>query len=91
MIERISKSPSIVANPSELADDTLHGAEEIAEYLYGDREPGHVRKVYHNASPASANRIPTFRLSNMICARKSTILEWISAQESRSLARTTQT
>jgi hypothetical protein len=91
MIERISRSPSIVASPSELADDTLHGAEEIAEFLYGDREQTHVRKVYHNASPASANRLPTFRLSNMICARKSTILEWIKVQEARSTVGAAQT
>jgi hypothetical protein len=90
MVEYISRSPSIVANPSELADDTLHGAEEIAEYLYGDRAQTHVRKVYHNASPASANRLPTFRLSNMICARKSTILEWIKVQEARSMVGATQ-
>jgi hypothetical protein len=38
MVERIASSPSIVANPSDLVDDTLHGADEIAEYLHGDRE-----------------------------------------------------
>ena len=68
-----------VANPSELANDTLRGAEEIAEFLYGDRTQR--RKVYHNASPASVNPLPTFRDGNLICARKSTILEWIKAQE----------
>jgi hypothetical protein len=86
MIEHVSKSPSIVTSSSDLADDTLHGAEAIAEFLYGDREQTHIRKVYHHASAASANRLPTFRLSNMICARKSTILEWIKVQEARSTA-----
>ena len=85
MVQHFSKAPSIVASSIELADDTLHGAQQIAEFLYGDREQTHVRRVYHNASPASANRLPTFRLSNMICARKSTILEWIKQQEARSV------
>jgi len=77
-----------VANPSELANDTLRGAEEIAEFLYGDRTKR--RKVYHNASPASVNPLPTCRDGTLICARKSTILEWIKAQEARSIAGTTR-
>jgi hypothetical protein len=84
MIQHLPTAPGIAANPSELADDTLHGAEAIAEYVYGDREKQHVRKVYHNASSASANRLPTFRLGAMICARRSKILQWIEAQEARS-------
>jgi hypothetical protein len=86
MIARISNSQNAVANPSELANDTLRGAEEIAEFLYGDRTKR--RKVYHNASRASVNPLPTFRDGNLICARKSTILEWIKAQEARSMAGT---
>lgn len=84
MIQQLPNAPSIAANPSELADDTLHGAEAIAEHVYGSREKHHVRKVYHNASSASANRLPTFRIGVVICARKSKILEWIESQEARS-------
>jgi hypothetical protein len=88
MVEHILQAPSIVADP-ELADDTLHGAEEIAEYLYGDREKQHIRRVYHISRADSVNRLPTFRFGIIICARKSTILQWIKAQEARSTASTT--
>jgi hypothetical protein len=60
-----------------LAGDILHGAEGIAEFLYGDRKLR--RKVYNLVETA---RLPHFRLGSVICARKSVLLAWITAQES---------
>jgi hypothetical protein len=61
-----------------LADDLLRGAEEIAEFIFGDSRQR--RKVYH---AAATSRLPTFRLGAMLCARKSTLLRWIAEQESK--------
>lgn len=63
-------------NPSPLVGDILHGADEIAEFLFGDKKSR--RKVYNLVETA---RLPVFRLGVNICARKSVLLEWISAQE----------
>jgi hypothetical protein len=49
----------------EFASDMLRGAEEIAFYLYGDREQR--RKIYHLVA---TSRLPVFKLGSMICARR---------------------
>jgi hypothetical protein len=59
-----------------LAGDILHGAEGVAEFLYGDRKLR--RKVYNLAE---TERLPHFRLGATICARKSILLGWIADQE----------
>jgi hypothetical protein len=64
-----------------LADDILHTAEEIAEYIFGDRKSR--RKVYYLAE---CTRIPLFRLGSVLCARKSVLLAWIASQEGRVLS-----
>ena len=61
-----------------LADDLLHGAEAIAIFVFGN--VSHRRKVYYYASDAKV-RMPVFRIGNVICARKSKLIEWIEAQE----------
>ncbi len=61
---------------SEIANDLLRGADEIALYLFGDRRLR--RKVYHLAQTSN---LPVFRLGSMICARKSVLLKWIEEQE----------
>lgn len=61
-----------------LADDLLHGAEDIAIFVFGNVR--HRRKVYYYASDAKV-RMPVFRIGNVICARKSKLIEWIEAQE----------
>ena len=38
------------------------------------------RKIYYYATDAKL-RMPTFRIGNVICARKSKLLEWIEMQE----------
>lgn len=62
----------------ELADDLLHGADEIAEFIFGKR--GGRRKVYYLAE---TSHLPVFRLGAQLCARRSVLLRWISGQESR--------
>ncbi|CUW39296.1 conserved protein of unknown function [Magnetospirillum sp. XM-1] len=60
----------------ELADDILRGADQIAAYLFGDVR--HRRKVYHLAENT---KFPMFRLGSILCARKSTLRQWIEDQE----------
>ncbi len=61
-----------------LADDLLRGAEAIAVFVFGDAK--HRRKVYYYASDAKV-RLPVFRIGNVICARKSRLMDWIEFQE----------
>ncbi len=64
--------------PANLADDLLRGADAIATFVFGSTK--HRRKVYYYASDAKV-RMPVFRIGNVICARKSTLIEWIERQE----------
>jgi hypothetical protein len=66
---------------SSLSDDILHGADTIAEFLFGDRK--HRRKVYNLVE---TGQLPIFRLGANICARKSVLLDWIARQESSASA-----
>lgn len=63
---------------TEFAKDMLRGADEIAQFLYGD--PGLRRKVYHLVA---TSHLPVFKLGAMICARRSVLLKWIADQELR--------
>ena len=65
---------------ANLADDILRGADQIAEFLFGDR--GERRKVYHLTEKF---RLPVFRLGSVLCARKSTLTTWIEEQERRTV------
>ena len=65
---------------SSLADDLLRGADDIALFVFGDVK--HRRKIYYFGNDAKV-RMPVFRIGNVICARKSTLLRWIAEQESR--------
>lgn len=64
----------------DLADDILRGAEQIAEFLFGDRASR--RKVYYLAE---CTKIPLFRIGSVLHARRTVLLSWIAGQESRSL------
>lgn len=67
---------------SDLADDLLEGAEAIARFMYGDERKR--RRVYHLADDArGTRRLPCFRLGSTLCARKSTLVRWIEANEAR--------
>jgi hypothetical protein len=63
---------------ASFADDLLEGADAIAVFVYGDKK--YRRKVYHLAT---INGLPTFNLGAIVCARKSTLIEWVKAQEAR--------
>ncbi|UVK44830.1 excisionase family DNA-binding protein [Mesorhizobium sp. AR07] len=56
-----------------LAADILRGADAIAQHLGFPR-----RAIYHLVSKGG---LPSFRLGETVCARKSTLAKWISAQE----------
>jgi len=73
-----TQKPGMPELEQNLAQDLLRGADELAEFLYGDREQR--RKVYHLAA---TSQIPVFKLGSMICARKSVLLKWIKDQEDR--------
>jgi hypothetical protein len=62
----------------DLADDILRGADEIAEFLFGDKASR--RKVYYLAE---CTKLPIFRLGSVLCARRSVLMNWISGQENR--------
>jgi hypothetical protein len=67
-----------ITDSTELADDILRGADEIAEFIFGER--GSRRKVYYLAE---CTRLPVFRLGSILCARRSVLMSWIAGQESR--------
>lgn len=56
--------------------DTLHGAKAIAEFLYGDTSKR--AQVYNGIQNSN---LPVFRIGATICARKSSLVKWIEAQE----------
>jgi hypothetical protein len=49
---------------SELADDLLRGADEIAAFIFGTKFAR--RRVYYLAE---TSRLPVFRLGSVLCAR----------------------
>lgn len=56
-----------------LAADILRGADAIAKHLGFPR-----RAIYHLVSKGG---LPSFRLGETVCARRSTLANWISEQE----------
>ncbi len=74
----LNQAPNEETFQQPLADDILRGADEIAEFIFGDRASR--RKVYYLAE---CTKLPIFRLGSVLCARKSVLLQWISGQESR--------
>jgi predicted DNA-binding transcriptional regulator AlpA len=56
-----------------LADDILHGAQEIAEFGGWTR-----RQVYHFVSK---HDLPVIRIGSALSARKTSILKWIGQRE----------
>jgi hypothetical protein len=72
----LATKPSV--QDGKLANDLLRGADEIADFLFGDG--GQRRKVYHLAE---TSRLPVFRLGTKLCARRSVLMAWIASQEKR--------
>jgi excisionase family DNA binding protein len=56
-----------------LSADLLRGADAIAEFLGFPR-----RAIYH---AVAKNHLPSFRIGETVCARKSTLTAWIAEQE----------
>lgn len=71
------------ANDTGLPDDpVIVGAENIAKVIYGEaegRREGNIRRIYH---AIKKKELPTFSLGGRVHARRSTIMQWIEAQES---------
>lgn len=71
------------AGGGPLASDLLHGADEIARFIYGPpanekAAESNRRRVYHAIDKHS---LPAFKLGGTITARKTTIFKWIEIQE----------
>jgi hypothetical protein len=65
-----------------LAADLLLGGAPIADFVFGRSDQKAMRKLYHLTSEVpEADRLPVFRLGGQICARKTTLLNWISERE----------
>jgi hypothetical protein len=67
-------------NEEPIADDLLREAEAISEFLFGDK--AHRRRIYHLAKTSG---LPIFKLGNVLCARRSALIEWIETQERAAL------
>ena len=63
---------------SPLAADILQGASAIAAWT-GFK----TRTVYHLAATGA---LPTFKVGDLVCARKSTLDAWIAVQEQQARA-----
>jgi hypothetical protein len=76
LLESAARLDVVKNRPSALYGDILFGADQIAEFLYGDKK--FRRRVYNLVETGS---LPSFRLGASICSRKSVLLEWITQQE----------
>ncbi|HVR55674.1 MAG TPA: hypothetical protein VMT72_02455 [Pseudolabrys sp.] len=70
------------ARPKHIGDDILVGARQIAVFLFNNGDDKHRRKVFYLVSK---RRIPVFRPSSGMWARKSALLAYIEEQERKSL------
>ncbi len=68
----------LAPNREKLSEDLLVGADAIAEFIFGDSSKR--RQVYHLAQ---TSQLPIFKIGASLCARCSTLLSWIQAQEER--------
>lgn len=70
-------------NPKDSVPAILWGGDAIAAFLFGDDPKGR-RKVYHLANEVpEAERLPVFRIGDVVCARPPTLLSWIAEREGR--------
>ena len=65
-------------NDPEFSKDLIRGAEGLAEFLFGDGKLR--RKVYHLAATSN---LPVFKLGSILCARRSSLLRYVTEQEAR--------
>jgi hypothetical protein len=73
---------------SPLASDLLRGADAITEFIYGESDDQLRNQTYHLASKKvpAGRRLPVFHMGTLICARRSTIMRWIEAQERQAVS-----
>jgi hypothetical protein len=64
-----------------VADDILRSAKAISEFIFGDDREENRKRIYHLAA---IKQLPTFRLGQILCARKSTLVAHFAAQEAQS-------
>lgn len=62
----------------QISEDLIFGADAIAAFLGMDR-----RQVYH---AHQMEHLPIFRIGSTLCARKSTLSNWIAEREQASPA-----
>lgn len=70
-------APNTQALPETLADDLLEGADAIGAFLGWTQ-----RQVYHRAAQ---RQFPHSKTGNVLLARKSTLLKWLTDQEEQCL------
>jgi hypothetical protein len=63
----------------KLADDLLRGAKAIAKHIYGTDRPAFARRIFHLHAQ---RELPTFKVGNFICARKSELDERLAKRPS---------
>jgi hypothetical protein len=68
----------IASDVATIGHDLLHGADAIAEFVFGHRR--HRRKVYYLTSHPK-QRMPHFKIGSVTCALKSSLRRWIKEQE----------
>ena len=66
--------------PSEKAEQPLHGAEAIAQYIFGDRKAR--RRVYYLAE---CSKLPIYGFCATLYLRPSAYRLWIETQEARAV------
>ncbi|MBC7907539.1 MAG: hypothetical protein H7Y60_12445 [Rhodospirillaceae bacterium] len=58
--------------------DIIHGADAIAEIMFGEANKNNVRRVYYLARTKA---IPAFKMGTSICARRDTLAQAMGAKK----------
>ncbi len=71
---------SLAKSPDRMtfAEDLLHGAAEISAFFYGDSSAENRSRIYRLIEQG---KLPAFRMGGILCARQSTIINYIERQE----------
>jgi hypothetical protein len=78
MSTEATRLSGVISEDLSLAHNLLHGADEIARFIYGSSDEPNRRRIYY---AAEKHGLPVFKLGGVMSARKTTILRWISNQE----------
>ena len=76
------RKDSTTTSTNDLAPDLLRGAAEIAKFSFGKADAKGIKRVY---DWAYAGKLPTFKIGNTLCARRSTLLRHIDRLEAGSV------